>query len=242
MLQETGENSDYVSIKGLRQGLLVALAGGDWESCVEALTARLNDNPQFFSGGKIALDFGSQHISQDQLREILDLLDQHQVQVWALLSQDPDTRRAAQDAGLAAAIETPQPQGSDAAASTAEFVATDGLMRRRTLRSGQSLRHPGHIVVIGDVNPGAEVIAGGDIVVWGRLKGVVHAGALGNEGAVICALDLSPTQLRIARYIARSPEEYPQETSPEMALVREGQIEAVPWPSRSADWAGVREK
>jgi septum site-determining protein MinC len=91
------------------------------------------------------------------------------------------------------------------------------------------LRHGGDIAIIGDVNPGAEVIAGGDIVVWGRVRGILHAGAFGDESAVICALDLSPMQLRIAGHIALSPEEKRGTPVPEMASVRSGQIEAVPW-------------
>jgi septum site-determining protein MinC len=120
----------------------------------------------------------------------------------------------------------PAPKGGE------EPLAMDNLVVRRTLRSGQSLRHPGHIVVIGDVNPGAEVVAGGDILVWGRVRGVVHAGALGSEDAVICALDLAPTQLRIAGHIARSPEDKRRKPVPEMASVRDGQIIAVPWQER----------
>jgi septum site-determining protein MinC len=89
-------------------------------------------------------------------------------------------------------------------------------------------------VVIGDVNPGAEVIAGGDIVVWGRVRGLVHAGALGDEGAVICALDLAPTQLRIAGTIARSPEERRRKPVPEIATAQEGHIVAVPWHAGSS--------
>jgi septum site-determining protein MinC len=104
-----------------------------------------------------------------------------------------------------------------------------GLVARRTLRSGQQLRHPGSITVIGDVNPGAEIVAGGDIVVWGKLRGTVHAGAMGNETAVVCALDLAPTQLRIAQYIARSPEGRRRKPTPEVARVRDGKIVAESW-------------
>jgi septum site-determining protein MinC len=96
------------------------------------------------------------------------------------------------------------------------------------LRSGFSLQHPGHVVVIGDVNPGAEVIAGGDILVWGRLRGVVHAGAEGDEGAIVCALDLSPTQLRIAGQIAITPKRRGK-PHPEVARLHEGQVVAEPW-------------
>jgi septum site-determining protein MinC len=86
------------------------------------------------------------------------------------------------------------------------------------------------VVVIGDVNAGAEVIAGGDIVIWGRLSGTVHAGATGDDQAVVCALDLDPTQLRIGKHIARPPEETPgRRPVPEMAFVQEGRIIVRAW-------------
>ena len=76
------------------------------------------------------------------------------------------------------------------------------LYHRGTLRGGQSLHNLGNIVVIGDVNPGAELVASGDIVVFGAMRGVAHAGAQGERSAQVIALDLTPTQLRIATLIA----------------------------------------
>ena len=105
-----------------------------------------------------------------------------------------------------------------------------GVLIRRTLRSGQVVQYPGHVVVIGDVNPGAEIIAGGDVVVWGKLRGIVHAGATGDDEAVVCALSLAPLQLRIGNHIARAPEgreDVPER--PEMASVQDGEIVAEPW-------------
>ncbi len=81
-------------------------------------------------------------------------------------------------------------------------VAT--LYHRGTLRGGQALHNLGNLVVIGDVNPGAELVASGDIVVFGALRGVAHAGAQGDRGARVIALELVPTQLRIATAIATS--------------------------------------
>jgi septum site-determining protein MinC len=80
------------------------------------------------------------------------------------------------------------------------------LYLRQTLRSGQSVSHKGHLVIVGDVNPGAEVIAEGDITVWGALRGMAHAGCGGNSQAEIRALRLEPIQIRIAHAIARSPD------------------------------------
>ncbi|MDP6996359.1 MAG: septum site-determining protein MinC [Candidatus Poribacteria bacterium] len=77
---------------------------------------------------------------------------------------------------------------------------------RYSLRSGQVERFfEGTLILFGDVNPGAEVIAGGDIVVLGRLRGLAHAGALGNTSAIIMAMNLTPTQLRIGHLITRPP-------------------------------------
>lgn len=80
------------------------------------------------------------------------------------------------------------------------------LYHRGTLRGGQSLANVGHVIVIGDVNPGAELVAGGDILVFGALRGVAHAGAQGDRSARVYALVLEPTQLRIATTIAAGTE------------------------------------
>jgi septum site-determining protein MinC len=98
------------------------------------------------------------------------------------------------------------------------------------VRSGQYVRHRGSIVVLGDVNPGAELIAEGDIIVWGKLRGIVHAGADGDEKAIIGALVLTPTQLRIAEQVARAPDyKRPRVAPAEIAHIRNGQIIVEPW-------------
>ncbi len=81
---------------------------------------------------------------------------------------------------------------------------------------------------MGDVNSGAEIVAGGSIIVWGRLRGVVHAGAQGDENAVVCALELAPTQLRIAGEIAVSPKKQGK-SQPEVARLQDGNLTAEPW-------------
>ncbi len=103
------------------------------------------------------------------------------------------------------------------------------MVLRRTLRSGQVLQHPGHVIVVGDVNPGAEVLAGGNVFVWGRLRGVVHAGAAGDRQAIVCALELAPAQLRIADVVARAPEEHPSPARPELARVEDAGIVVETW-------------
>lgn len=105
------------------------------------------------------------------------------------------------------------------------------LYIQRTLRSGQSITSDGNIVIIGDANPGSEIIAKGDITVWGILGGIAHAGSAGNKYARIRALKMNAIQLRIADTFARRPDSanipYIQKTDtfmPEEACVRKKQI------------------
>jgi septum formation inhibitor MinC len=101
------------------------------------------------------------------------------------------------------------------------------LYHRGSLRGGQSLQQLGTIVVVGDVNPGAELVATGDIVVFGALRGTAHAGAQGDVAARVLALDLSPTQLRIATLIAADAGgERPR--TPEVAFVEGDRIAIAP--------------
>jgi septum site-determining protein MinC len=106
------------------------------------------------------------------------------------------------------------------------------LLVRKRVRSGQVLRHPGHIVVIGDVNPGAQLIAGGDIIVWGKLHGVAHAGALGDASAVICALELMPGLIKIAdatRSSSLVSQKRVRVKYPEMAMLELQEIKIISW-------------
>lgn len=221
-------NSEKLSIKGIRQGLLVTLRDGDWHHLLGALEAHLGESPDFFRGGRVALDVQDRGLTRAQIEDVSTMVARHEIELWALVSTNAATRAAARESGLVADLD--MGRDYERPSSEARASSREAIVVRRTLRSGQTLRHPGDVVVIGDVNPGAEVVAGGDIVVWGRVRGLVHAGALGSEDAVICALDLAPTQLRIGSRIARSPEERPDQLVPEKASVRDGQIVAVPWP------------
>jgi septum site-determining protein MinC len=102
-----------------------------------------------------------------------------------------------------------------------------------TLRGGQALHHVGNIVVVGDVNPGTELVATGDILVFGRLLGVAHAGAQGDETAKVYALHLQATQLRIATSIALDEDTRALASQPEVAFLRDGRIIIAPFSKAS---------
>jgi septum site-determining protein MinC len=106
-----------------------------------------------------------------------------------------------------------------------------------TLRGGQALHHAGNIIVVGDVNPGTELVATGDIVVFGRLLGVAHAGAQGDDAAKVYALQLQATQLRIATCIALDEDHARSASEPEVAFVRDQRITIAPF-SKAAEVVG----
>lgn len=216
-----------VRIKGIREGLLITLGEGDWPDVRAAFLEHIEQQAEFLSGGRLIIDVGNHVLRAAELGSLRDLLLEKGLSLWAILSRSPVTEQTAQTLGLATRITKPSPERTTQPTETA-LTGDEAVLVRRTLRSGFSLQNKGHVVVIGDVNPGAEIVAGGDVVVWGRLRGVVHAGAAGNEDAVVCALDLSPTQLRIAGKIATSPKRRGK-SQPELARLEGGQVIAEPW-------------
>ncbi len=241
-----------INIRGTSEGVVVNIGAGDWNSLVAELTTRLEQAASFFKGGRVALYVGPRLLSQDEVEHLGALFQQHAMSLWAVVGDSEETRQVVTALGLetelapsrpplrpaslsmepgrpAGAAQVQPPRFADEAGEE-ELPEGGAVLVRRTLRSGQTVRHTGHVVVVGDVNPGAEIIAGGDVVVWGRLRGTVHAGAGGDDDAVVCALVLTPTQLRIGSHIARSPGGEPgRRILPEVASVQGDQIVAKPW-------------
>ncbi|MBS1249345.1 MAG: putative septum site-determining protein MinC [Chloroflexi bacterium] len=222
-----GMQNKKIEVKGIKDGLLIKIGSGKWAKQEKALLEHINAQKDFFQGGRLALDVGNHILKAATLGALRDTLSDSEVKLWAVLSDSPTTEKTAQALGLATQLTKPTP--TERRARTAPTIQGDkALLLRRTFRSGQSVKHPGHIIVLGDVNPGAEIIAGGSIIVWGHLRGVAHAGAKGDSEAVVCALDLSPTQLRIADRISVSPPGSKEE-QPETARLEDGQVVAHPW-------------
>jgi septum site-determining protein MinC len=224
----TGDMGTKVQIKGIREGLLITLGEGNWDELHPVLLEHLDQQASFLQGARLALDVGSLVLKAADLGQLTKEISERGLTLWAVVGESPTTERSTQSFGLATRITKPGKERSAAYADRAAQGEEAAILVRRTLRSGSSLQHPGHVVVIGDVNPGAEIVAGGDIVVWGRLRGMVHAGAQGNEQAVVCALDLSPTQLRIAGTIAVTPKRRGK-PQPEMAHLQNSQVVAEAW-------------
>lgn len=210
-----------IAIKGSKEGLRLQLEElAAWPELLEALREQLDQGTNFFHGARVTVDIGERAVSEREIANLLELMREHGLQLDSIVSTSRESRNSARAAGIAAKVLSRPPTESDARGEAA-FVW-------RTVRSGQVIRHHGHVTVLGDVNAGGEIIAGGTVVVWGRLRGTVHAGALGDRGAVICALELAPTQLRIADLIARAPEGNAGRF-PEVACIKDDQISVEVW-------------
>lgn len=223
-----------VAIKGNREGLLIALSPTEeWLSIMAELATRLDGQSAFYNGARITLDVGARPLRKDELTTVKALLERRGMTLWSVMTGSSTTIDSASSLDLRATYTDPQytTDGSDDGIIpiSPEEDGTMGVMIRRTLRSGRTVHSQGHVVVYGDVNPGAEIIAAGDVIIWGRLRGNVHAGANGDTSAIVCALDMIPTQLRIAGYITVSPAEKRRKPRPEIALIRDDQIVVETW-------------
>ena len=222
------ETNSPIQIKGLRDGLLVSLDDAPWDEQHATFLAQVDAQPDFFRGARLALDVASQVLHVNELVNLRDELSERGISLWAVISESPTTENTAQLLGLATRISRPRPEESRQF-SVRDLGDETALFLDRTLRSGTRIEFAGHVVVLGDVNPGAEIVAEGNVIIWGRLRGMVHAGSKGNTKALICALDLSPTQLRIADEVsaALKPQEHPK---PEIARINEnGKLQAEFW-------------
>ena len=151
-----------------------------------------------------------------QLQAISDILAPFHLQLERVETQRRQTAIAAVTCGYSVEqITASDPLKTNPSATVT--LQEDPLYLQTTLRSGVEIRHPGTIIIQGDINPGASAIADGDIVVWGRLRGVAHAGSAGNPNCTIMALDMEPTQIRIAGQVARTPKHSLPKPYPEVA-------------------------
>ncbi|WP_423225472.1 septum site-determining protein MinC [Candidatus Amarolinea aalborgensis] len=237
-----------VQIRGTSSGLVITLPDGDFDAVLAQVDERLQAMASFVKGGRVAVAAGSRLLTEADITAIGHMLETHQVSLWALVSDQPTTQRAAASLGLAIQV-TPalrangsRALGSARAAAPATNAGRPGqtpaLLVHAALRSGQTIEHPGAVIVIGDVQPGAQLIAGGDVVVWGRLAGIVHAGMLGDQPAVVCALALQPTELRIGSAMWRAPAARGlrwllpgrrNRSTPQVARIMDGAIVIEPW-------------
>ena len=243
-MSTTDKKTDAVTIKGTAGGLLVRLrddATLDWSQVLAELTTRLETGERFFRGGQAHLELGARVLEAPQLEELQTVLTGHGIELATLISGAQATRRLAKQVGLN--FHLPNSQNTQAPKPVIEptvkgetgrgavsFDTAEALFLRRTIRSGQRIEHHADVIVLGDVNPGAEIISAGNVIVWGTVRGQIQAGQ-SQPGSVICALCLWPTQLRIGEVVAVGSPEAMNEPppGPEIASLQDGNIVVESW-------------
>lgn len=220
-----------IQIKGIHDGLLVTLSEGPWEASREILLEKIESEQTFFKGARIALDLGSAELHAADLGQLRDKLSDYEVTLWAVISTSETTSKTAQMLGMETALRKPQNRKPLENPEKQGFEGESAVFIRRTLRAGYRIETRNPVIVLGDVNPGAEIISAGSVIVWGKCFGSVFAGIEGNQQAVICALELRPTQLRISDMIA-SPAQKKGKPSPEMASIHDNNIVIESWNSK----------
>jgi septum site-determining protein MinC len=190
-----------------------------WSDIWQQIRQRLNAGDRFrISNTPVHLMAQDRLVDARQLQELAEALSEVQLRLISVSTSRRQTAIAAVTSGYS--VEQLQPVTSLTSEPKATAIPqADALYLEMTVRSGVEIRHPGTVILLGDLNPGGIVIADGDIIIWGRLRGIAHAGAGGNRECLIMALQMEPTQLRIADAVARAPEKPPVQFSPEVAHI-----------------------
>ena len=225
----SAEKTTGLQIKGIKEGLLISFGEEEWPELLSSLIVQIEENTAFFQGGKIVMDVGNRVLHAAEMGSLRDNLSERGVTLWAVISNSPATEETARIFGLATRLSSLK---EDRQIRTPDKVnplgGENAICIQKTLRSGAIVSFNGSVVIIGDVNPGAEINAAGSVVVWGRLKGLVHAGSGGDDRAIICALTMEPAQMRIANLnaISNIRKGKPQ---PEKARIQDGSIIIEQW-------------
>jgi septum site-determining protein MinC len=217
---------EHIRLKGENDYILITLpataeAGGatSWPELFQQLKHRLEAGERFWQDRTVVrLLARDRLLDVRQLQELSEALLEAQLDLRWVLTSRRQTAMAAITAGYSVEqlseaehlVQTPQPAGQP---------LEQPLYLQTTLRSGVEIRHAGTIVLLGDANPGSSLVAEGDILVWGRLRGTAHAGSAGDTNCRIMALQMRPTQLRIADRVARAPDNGPTDYLPEVAYI-----------------------
>jgi septum site-determining protein MinC len=189
-----------------------------WSELLQQLQQRLNGEARSWNPDTpVRILTHDRLLDSTQFQELAAVLAQSNLVIKRLYTSRRRTAIAA--ATLGYSVEQTQVKQSLTARSDDGKPLADPLYLQLTLRSGAEIRHEGSVIVMGDMNPGSSVIADGDILVWGKLRGTVHAGANGNAGAIVLATQMQPAQIRIADFVARGPSGVPDQFFPEVAYV-----------------------
>lgn len=184
-------NKQSVVIKSSKNGInLVLDQKMPFDELLQEIRTKFIDSEKFFKNASIAISFEGRPLTQEEQLLIVDTIQQNTTITIVCIMDHDELMDEVIKRRMDAYVEEHSPQ--------------TGRFYKGTLRSGQQLESETSIIVLGDVNPGAKVIAKGNIVVLGALKGNAYAGADGSAGCFVAALEMDPVQIKIGDYIGRA--------------------------------------
>ena len=201
---------DKIVIKGNKDGLNVVIdlnVFKDFNEMLDVLIEKLSRGKRFYKGCTLKITIQLKEVNEIQLKNLKNILFEEFL-IKDCIFEDSEYKTSKVFSGIY--------EGKT------KFV-------RKTIRSGQVINYQGNIIIIGDVNPGSEIYAAGNVVVLGCLKGNVHAGVNGNDKSIIAAFKLQPKILQIANVVTRAPENDEKPDYPEVAKIKGNTIIVEPY-------------
>ena len=211
-----------IMLKGNKYGIIIVMDKDASLDCLKQdLTDKLKESAKFFGKGTLAVTFEGKTLSDDEQKELLNVISENsELNIACVIDENEEIVEVFKKSVEKIQNLVDNEDSADKQAQKEKEVqfmeqmlekanhddGNTGKFYRGTLRSGQVLESDTSIVVIGDVNPGAKVCAGGNIIILGSLKGNVFAGKNGDKNSFVVALDMSPVQIRIGDVIASCPE------------------------------------
>jgi septum site-determining protein MinC len=204
-----------VTLKGQRDGIGIILdESADFGEIQESLRKKVSQGKQFFDGAGVKVSFKGRVLNDLDEKILIDIITEETNLDITFVQGEGFVPPPANDA----------PPSVAAAPMKSGQKESPTIYQQGGLRSGQTIKYKGSVVVVGDVNPGSEIVADGNVVILGALKGMAHAGATGDESCFVSALSLQPTQLRIANLISYVPKNEKNTRSAAYAYIKDGQV------------------
>ena len=224
-------HDNIVIFKGKKDGLVIVLdKDAEFGELIETLSVKVKSAGKFFGGAKMSIVFEGRALSETEEMQLLDIIiKKANLNVSFVKETDPEPAPPKREPEKKRERHYEFPPALPGLFNPNEHMVT---IHKGALRSGKSIRYAGSVMVLGDVNPGSEIIAEGSIVVLGTVKGMVHAGCMGDTESFVAALSLTPVQLRIADRATYIPDDMIKKSkknkTPSYAYIEDGQIYIAP--------------
>jgi septum site-determining protein MinC len=197
------------------------MSGSELNGAFEDLLSRAG---RLLAEAPVVIDLEGRELDAEGLLRVLErLVLPSGMRLISWVAYHAETAERLRRAGFRVGEPTPPPG--------APTQGVRALLLRRTLRSGFRVDHPGDVTVLGHVNDGAEIFAGGHVVVLGRLQGLVHAGVDGDEEVSVVARSLEATQVRIGRKVGAMERSAPWWGKPALVVVEGDSVVVGDWPT-----------